>query len=328
MSDHVNHSRRRFLQVSAGAAVLAACPRALWAQAYPSRPVRLVLGYAPGAAPDIVARLTAQWLSERLGQQVFVDNRPGAGSNIGTEAVVRAPPDGYTLLYGTTANATNATLYDNLHFDFMRDIAPVAGVFRGPNLITVNPDLPIKSLPDLIGYAKANPGKLNFGAANGGTVQLSGELFKMMTGVNIVHVPYRSQAQATTDLMAGQMQVSFDVMPTTIEYVRAGKLRALAVTTAKRTPALPDVPAVAEFVPGYEASSWHGVGAPRRTPVEIVDRINKTINAALADPQNQKRLADVGGLPMPLSPAEFGEFIAEETQKWAKVIKFAGAKID
>jgi tripartite-type tricarboxylate transporter receptor subunit TctC len=324
----VNHPRRRFLRSALGAAALAAHPSSLWAQAYPSRPVRLVLGYAPGAAPDIVARLTAQWLSERLGQQIFVDNRPGAGSNIGTEAVVRAPPDGYTLLYGTTANATNATLYENLHFDFIRDMAPVGGVFRGPNLITVNPELPIKSLTDLIAYAKANPGKLNFGAANGGTVQLSGELFKMMTGVNIVHVPYRSQAQATTDLMAGQMQVSFDVMPTTIEYVRAGKLRALAVTTATRTPALPDIPAVAEFVPGYEASSWHGLGAPRKTPAEIIDKLNKTLNAVLAEPQNQKRLADVGGIPMPLSPAAFGEFIAEETKKWARVIKFAGAKID
>jgi tripartite-type tricarboxylate transporter receptor subunit TctC len=324
----MKHDRRRFLELAAGAAALAALPSALRAQAYPSRPVRLVLGYAPGASPDIVSRLTAQWLTERLGQQVFVDNRPGAGSNIGTEAVVRARPDGYTLLYGTTANATNATLYENLNFNFMRDIAPVAGVFRGPNLITVNPQLPIHSLPELIAYAKANPGKLNFGAANGGTVQLSGELFKMMAGVNIVHVPYRSQAQATTDLMSGQMQVSFDVMPTTIGYVRAGNLRALAVTTAMRNAALPDVPAVAEFVPGYEASSWHGLGAPRGTPAEIIDKLNQTVNAALADPQNQKRLADVGGLPMPLSPAEFGRFIAEETRKWAKVIKFAGAKID
>jgi tripartite-type tricarboxylate transporter receptor subunit TctC len=324
----MNCQRRRLFELAAGAAALAACPSALRAQAYPSRPVRLVLGYAPGASPDIVGRLAAQWLSERLGQQVFVENRPGAGSNIGTEAVVRARPDGYTLLYGTTANATNAALYESLNFDFIRDIAPIGGVVRLPNLITINPQLPVNSLAELIAYAKANPGKLNYGAANGGMVQLCGELFKMMTGVNIVHVPYRGQAQATTDLMSGQMQVSFDVMPTTIEYVRAGKLRALAVTAAMRNAAVPDIPAVAELVPGYEASAWHGLGAPRGTPVDIIDKLNQAINAALADPQNKKRLADVGGVPMPMSPAEFGQFIAEETNKWAKVIKFAGAKID
>jgi len=321
-------TRRRFLQLAAGAAAFAAHPSVLWAQAYPSRPVRLVLGYAPGNAPDIVSRLMAQWLAERLGQPFYVDNRPGAGSNIGTEAVIRAPADGHTLLYGTTANATNATLYEQLNFNFIRDIAPVAGVIRVPNLVTVNPSLPIRTIHELIAYAKANPGKLNFGAANGGTVQLSGELFKMMAGVDIVHVPYRSQAQATTDLMSGLMQVSFDVMPTTIEYVRAGKLRALAVTTAMRSEAVPDIPSVGEFVTGYESSSWHGIGAPRRTPAEIVEKLNRTINAALADPQNRKRLADIGGVPMPMAPAEFAEFIAEETAKWAKVIKFAGAKID
>jgi tripartite-type tricarboxylate transporter receptor subunit TctC len=320
--------RRRFLHVAAGAVALAAHPSLLCAQAYPSRPVRLVLGYAPGNAPDIVSRLMAQWLAERLGQPFYVDNRPGAGSNIGTEAVIRAPADGYTLLYGTTANATNATLYEQLNFNFIRDIAPVAGVIRVPNLVTVNPSLPVRTLPELIAYAKANPGKLNFGAANGGTVQLSGELFKMMAGVDIVHVPYRSQAQATTDLMSGLMQVSFDVMPTTIEYVRAGKLRALAVTTAMRSEAVSDIPSVGEFVTGYESSSWHGIGAPRRTPAEIVEKLNRTIDAALADPQNRKRLADIGGVPMRMSSAEFGEFIAEETAKWAKVIKFAGAKID
>ena len=324
----MDRRRRRFLELAAGAAGLAACSSALRAQAYPSRTVRLILGYAPGAAPDIVARLAAQWLSERLGQQFFVDNRPGAGSNIGTEAVVRARPDGYTLLYGTTANATNATLYENLSFDFIRDIAPVGGVVRLPNLITVGPRVPVKSLAELIAYAKTNPGKLNYGAANGGMVQLSAELFKMMAGVNIIHVPYRGQAQATTDLMSGQMQVSFDVMPTTIGYVRGGALRALAVTTATRNEALPDIPAVAEFVTGYEASAWHGLGAPKGAPAQIIDRLNKAITAALADPQNQKRLADVGGVAMPMSPAEFGQFVAEETQKWAKVIKFAGAKID
>jgi tripartite-type tricarboxylate transporter receptor subunit TctC len=321
-------SRRRFLKLAASNAALLVLPRIAWAQAYPTRPVRLILGYGPGNAPDIVARLTSQWLSERLGQPVVIDNRPGAGSNIGTEAVVRAPADGYTLLYVTTANATNATLYDNLSFDFIRDIVPVAGVIRVPNLVTVNPSLPVTTVPQLIAYAKANPGKLNFGAANGGTVQLSGELFKMMTGVDIVHVPYRNQAQAATDLIAGQMQVSFDVMPTTIEYVRAGKLRALAVTTATRSQALPEIPAIGEFVPGYEASSWHGIGAPKNTPSEVVERVNKEINTALADPQNKKRLADIGSVPMPLAPADFGEFIAEETRKWAKVIKFAGAKVD
>ena len=324
----MNCPRRRFLQLAAGAAAIAAHPSVLWAQAYPTRPVRLVLGYAPGNAPDIVSRLMAQWLAERLGQPFYVDNRPGAGSNIGTEAVIRAPADGHTLLYGTTANATNATLYEQLNFNFIRDIAPVAGVIRVPNLVTVNPSLPIRTIPELIAYAKANPGKLNFGAANGGTVQLSGELFKMMAGVDIVHVPYRSQAQATTDLMSGLMQVSFDVMPTTIEYVRAGKLRALAVTTAMRSEAVPAIPSVGEFVTGYESSSWHGIGAPRRTPAEIVEKLNRTINAALADPQNRKRLADIGGVPMPMAPAEFAAFIAEETAKWAKVIKFAGAKID
>jgi len=324
----MNYPRRQFLQLAVGAAAIAAHPSVLWAQAYPTRPVRLVLGYAPGNAPDIVSRLMAQWLAERLGQPFYVDNRPGAGSNIGTEAVIRAPADGHTLLYGTTANATNATLYEQLNFNFIRDIAPVAGVIRVPNLVTVNPSLPIRTIPELIAYAKANPGKLNFGAANGGTVQLSGELFKMMAGVDIVHVPYRSQAQATTDLMSGLMQVSFDVMPTTIEYVRAGKLRALAVTTAMRSEAVPDIPSVGEFVTGYESSSWHGIGAPRRTPAEIVEKLNRTINTALADLQNRKRLADIGGVPMPMAPAEFSEFIAEETAKWAKVIKFAGAKID
>jgi tripartite-type tricarboxylate transporter receptor subunit TctC len=320
--------RRTFLHLAAGVAALPAVSHSARAQAYPTRPVRLILGYGPGNAPDIVARLMGQWLSERLGQPFVIDNRPGAGSNIGTEAVVRAPADGYTLLYVTTANATNATLYDKLNFDFIRDIAPVAGVIRVPNLVTVNPSLPVKTIPQLVAYAKANPGKLNFGAANGGTVQLSGELFKMMIGVDIVHVPYRNQAQAATDLIAGQMQVSFDVMPTTIEYVRAGKLRALAVTTAMRSEALPDIPTVGEFVAGYEASSWHGIGAPKNMPPEIIEKLNKEINATLADPRMKARLADLGGVPMPMSPPDFGKFIAEETVKWAKVIKFAGAKVD
>jgi len=327
-SDALKLPRRNFLHLAAGAVALPAVSRIAQAQTYPTRPLHLTLGYAPGGAPDIVARLIGQWLSERLGQPCVIDNRPGAGSNIGTELVVRSPPDGYTLLYITMANATNATLYDNLNFNFIRDIAPVAGVIDVPNLVTVNPSLSVKTIPQLVAYAKANPGKLNFGAANGGTVQLSGELFKMMTGVDIVHVPYRSQAQAATDLMAGQMQVSFDVMPTTIEFVRAGKLRALAVTTAMRSAALPDIPAVGEFVTGYEASSWHGIGVPKNTPPEIVEKLNREINTGLADSRMKAHLADLGGVPMPMSPPDFGKFIAEETEKWAKVIKFAGAKVD
>jgi tripartite-type tricarboxylate transporter receptor subunit TctC len=321
-------SRRKLLHWAAGTAALPALDAAARAERYPARPVRLILGYAPGAAPDIVCRLMGQWLSERLGQPFVVENRPGAGSNLGTEAVVRAPADGYTLLYTTTANATNATLYEHLNFNFIRDIAPVAAVIRVPNLVTVNPSLPIASIPQLIEAAKAKPGTLNFGAANGGTVQLSGELFKMMTGVNIVHVPYRSQAQATTDVMAGRLQVSFDVMPTTIAYARDGKLRALGVTTAARSPALPDVPTVAEFVPGYEASSWHGICAPKNTPREIIDLLSSTVKAILDEPQTRQRLAQVGGTRLPMAPAEFADFIAAETEKWAKVIKFAGAKID
>jgi tripartite-type tricarboxylate transporter receptor subunit TctC len=321
-------TRRRLLKSAAGAAALPFLPRLARAQAWPVRPLHLILGYGPGNAPDIVARMIGQWLSQRLGQPVVIDNRPGAGSNIGTEAAVRSAPDGYTLLYVTTANATNGTLYSKLSFDFIRDIAPVAGIIRVPNLVTVNPSLPVKTIPDLVAYAKANPGKLNFGAANGGTVQLSGELFKMMTGVDIVHVPYRNQAQAATDLIAGQMQVSFDVMPTTIQYVRAGKLRALAVTTAARSQALPDVPSVAEFVPGYEASSWHGLGVPKGTPAAVIERLSKEIGAALADAGMQAHLATLGGVAMPMSPTEFKTFIADETEKWAKVIKFAGAKVD
>ena len=320
--------RRRFLHLAVGAASLPGPGRIAWAQSYPSRPIHLILGYAPGNAPDIVARIMGQWLSERLGRQVVIENRPGAGSNIGTEAVVRAAPDGYTLLYATTANATNATLYGKLNFDFIRDIAPIAGVIRVPNLVSVNPSLPVKTIPELIAYAKANPAKLNHGAANGGTVQLSAELFKMMTGVDIVHVPYTNQMQAATDLLAGQMQVSFDVMPTTIGYARSGKLRALGVTTATRSPAQPEVPAVGEFVPGYEASSWHGFGAPKNTPAAIVDRLNSEINAALSDPKLQARLADLGGTPLPGSPADFAKFIAAETEKWAKVVAFSGAKAD
>src|SRR5262249_54508584 len=289
---------------------------------------RLILPYAPGAAPDIVARLVGQWLSERFGQQFVIDNRPGGGGNIGTEAAVRAPPDGYTLLYVTTANTISATVFQKLNFNFIRDIAPVAGTIRVPNLVSVNLSLPLKTIPQLIADAKANPGKLNFGAPNAGTVQLSGELFKSFTRVNIVHVPHRNQMHAVISLIVGQIQVSFDVMPTTMEYARAGKLRALAVTTATRSPALPDIPIVGDFVPGYEASSWHGVGVPKDTPAEIIETLNKEINAGLADPKLKARMADLGGVPMPMTPAGFGRFIAEETEKWGKVVKFAGIKVN
>jgi len=318
--------RRQFLHLAAGAAALPALPRIARAQTYPTRPVRLILGYAPGSAPDIVARLIGQWLSERLGQPFIIENRPGAGTNIGTDAVVRASPDGYTFLYVTTANASNATLFENLKFNFMRDIAPVAGIIRVPNLVSVDLSLPVETIPQLIAYAKANPGKLNFGSSKGGTVHLSGELFKMMSGVNIVHVAYSNQMLAVTDLFVDRIQVSFDVMPTTIEYARTSKLRALAVTTAMRSPALPDIPTVGDFVPGYEASSWHGVGVPKDTPAEIVEKLNREINAVLTDPKLKARLADLGGVPMPMTAPEFGKFIADETEKWAKVIKFAGIK--
>jgi tripartite-type tricarboxylate transporter receptor subunit TctC len=320
--------RRQFLHLATGVAALPVVSRIALAQAYPSRPVHLILGYAPGGAPDIVARLFGQWLSQRFDQQVIIDNRPGAGSNIGAEAVIRAAPDGYTLLYGTTANAINATLYKNLNFNFIHDIAPVASTIRVPNLVAVNQSLPINSIPQLIAYAKANPGRLNFGAPTGGTVLLTGVLFNTMAGINIVHVPYSNQMQAVTDLIAGRVQVSFDAMPTTIEYARAGKLRALAVTTATRSPGLADVPSVAEFVPGYDASSWHGIGAPRNTPAEVVERLNTEINAGLADPMLKERLASLGGTVTPGTPADFGKFLAEETEKWAKVVKFAGLKPD
>ena len=285
-----------------------------------------MLGYAPGGSPDIVARLSGQWLSERLGQPVVIENRPGAASNIGTEAAVRAPADGYTLLYVTTANAINATLYDKLNFNFMRDIAPVAGVIRVPNLISTNLSIPAKTISEFISYAKAKPGKLNFGGPPGGTVLLSALLFNVMTGVTLVHVPYTNQTQAISDLLAGQMHVSFDPMPAMMPYATAGKLRALGVTTATRSPTLPEVPAVGEFVPGYEASSWHGLGVPRNTPADIIETLNKEVAAALADPPFTARFAQMGGVPMPMSPAEFGQFIADETEKWRKVIRAANIK--
>jgi tripartite-type tricarboxylate transporter receptor subunit TctC len=320
--------RRQFLHLAAGAAALPTVSRIARAQTYPARPVRLIVGFGAGSAPDIVTRLIGEFLSERLGQQFIVDNRPGPGSNIATAAVARASPDGYTLLWATSANAISASLYDNLTFSFIRDIVPVAGVIRIPNLMAVSLSVPVKTVPEFIAYAKGNPGKLNFGAPTGTTPHLAGELFKMMSGTNVVHVPYRVQMQAVTDLLAERIQVSFDAMPTTIEYVRAGKLRALAVTTATRSDALLDIPTVGEFVAGYEASSWHGVGAPKNTPAGIVDKLSKEINAALADPRLKARLTDLGGTVLAGSPADFGKLIVDESEKWGKVVKFADIKPD
>jgi tripartite-type tricarboxylate transporter receptor subunit TctC len=298
-----------------------------WAQAYPTRPVRIIVPFAPAGSTDIVARLFGQWLSERLGHQFIIENRPGASGNIGTEAVVRAPADGYTLLLGAGVNAVNATLYDKLNFEFIRDIAPVAGIIRFAFVMVVNPSFPAKTVPEFITYANANPGKISFASSGAGTgLHMSGELFKMMTGVNMVHVPYRGSGPALTDLLGGQVQVMFADLPSSIEYVRSGKLRALAVTTAMRSEVLPDIPTVAEFLPGYEASGWNGVGAPKNTPVEIVERLNKEINAALADPKMKVRLAELGSTPFMLSSTDFGKLIADETEKWAKVIRAANIK--
>lgn len=322
-------SRRSLLHLSAGAVALPALSRRARAQTYPARPVRLIIGYTPGGSADITARLTGQWLSERLGQSVIVESRPGGGTNIATEAVVRAPPDGYTLLLVAPANAINATLYDKLNFDFLRDIVPVAGIIRFPNVVDVNPSLPIKSIPELIAYAKTNPGKLNMASSgNGSTIHMSGELFKMMAGVNMLHVPYRGGAPALTDLIAGQVHVMFDNIPTSAEHVRSGRLRGLAVTGTARSHVLPDLPTVADFLPGYEASAWYGLGAPRNTPAAVIDRLNDAVNAILADPASQGRFAELGASLLPGSPADFGKLLADETEKWGKVVKFAGAKPD
>jgi tripartite-type tricarboxylate transporter receptor subunit TctC len=319
--------RRQFLHLAAGAAALPAVSRFAWAQAYPTRPVRIVAPTAPGGAPDILARLIGPWLSGRLGQQFVVENRPGAGTNIGTEVVVRAPADGYTLLMVSTTNAINATLYDRLNFDFLRDIAPVAGIIRLPFVMVVNPSVPAKTVPEFTAYAKANPGKINLGSPGIGTPgHVAGELFKMMAGVDLVHVPYRGGGPVMTDLLGEQVQVLFGSTSLTIEQIRAGKLRPLAVTTATRWEGLPDIPTVNDFVSGYEASAVSGLGAPRNTPAEIVDKLNKEVNAALADPKMRARLADLGGTPLPGSPADFGKLIADETEKWGKVIRFAGIK--
>jgi tripartite-type tricarboxylate transporter receptor subunit TctC len=300
-----------------------------WAQAYPTRPVRIVVGFPAGGGSDITARLVGQWLSERLDQQFIIDNRPGAATNIATEAVVRAPADGYTLLLCGVFNAANAMIYDKLNFNFIRDIAPVAGVLRGPYVMAVNPSVPAKTVPEFIAYAKANPGKLNMASPGNGTgSHVAGELFKMMAGVEMVHVPYRGSTPALTDLLGGQVQVMFDATPSSLPHIRAGKLRPLAVTTATRLEVLPDIPTVGDFVPGYEASIWFGVGAPKATPAEIVDKLNKEINAGLADPKIKARLGDLGGAVLALSPADFGKLIADETEKWGKVVKFTGIKAD
>src|SRR5262249_24628467 len=319
--------RRQFLHLATGAAALPAVARLAWAQAYPSRPVRLIIGYAPGASADTTARLMAQWLSERLGQSVIVESRPGGGTNIATEAVVRATPDGYTLLMVGTAQPINATLYDKLNFHFIRDITPVAGLIRFPNVIVVNPSVPANTVPELIAYAKASPGKISMASAGiRSAPHVAGGLFKTMAGVNMVHVPYRGGGPALTDLLGGQVQVYFPTTVSSIGYIRAGRLRALAVTTATRSDALPDIPTVGEFLPGYEARFWYGVGVPKNTPAEIADKLNEAINAGLADPTIRVRLADLGGVPMPMSPAEFGKLIADETEKWGKVIRAANIK--
>jgi tripartite-type tricarboxylate transporter receptor subunit TctC len=318
---------RQFLQLAAGAGALPAVSRIARAQVYPTRPVRIIVGFPAGGPADIVARLMAQWLSERLGQQFVIENRPGAASNIGTEAALKAPPDGYTLLQVTSTNAVNVTFYDNLNFNFASDIAPVAGIIRVPFVMELNPSVPANTVPEFIAYAKANPGKINMASGGNGTsVHITGELFKMMAGVNLVHVPYRGSAPALTDMISGQVQVMFDVLTSSLQHIRSGALRALAVTTATRSKALPDLPTVGDFLPGYEASAWYGVAAPKNTPSEIVDKLNMEINVGLADSKLRARLADLGGTVIPGSPAAFGRLITEEIEKWGKVVKFSGAK--
>ena len=323
------HHRRKFLRLAAGAAALPAIPRIANAQTYPTRPVRIIVGFPAGGATDILARITGQWLSERLGQQFIIENRAGAGGNIGTEAVVKAPPDGYTLLQIATPNGLNAALYQNLNFNFIRDIAPVIGAMRTSYAIVVHPSVPANTVPEFIAYAKANPGKINMASAGNGTPQhIFGELFKMMAGVDLIHVPYRGGAPATTDLLGGQVQVIFSPLPESIEHIKAGKLRPLAVTTPTRLDVLPNTPAVREFLPGYEGTGWLGLGAPRNTPPEIIDRLNKEMTAGLADPKIIARISELGGTVLGGSPAAFGKIIADDVEKWVKVIKFANIKPD
>jgi tripartite-type tricarboxylate transporter receptor subunit TctC len=321
--------RRKLLHLAAGAAALSAVSRIARAQTYPDRPVRIIVGFPAGSSSDIVARLIGQWLSERLGQQFIVDNRAGASGNIGTELAAKAPPDGYTLLFAVSSNAINAALYEKLNFDFIRDIAPVASVDRVPLVMEINPLVPAKTVPEFIAYAKVNPGKINMASGGNGSPQhVAGELFKMMTGVDMVHVPYKGAAPALTDLLGGQVQVMFDVILASIGFIRAAKLRPLAVTGLTRSAALPDIPTMDDFVPGYEASVWHGIGAPANIAPEIINKLNTEINAGLADPKMKARLADLGAVPMPMTPAEFRKVIADDTEKWAKVIRFSGAKPD
>jgi tripartite-type tricarboxylate transporter receptor subunit TctC len=319
--------RRAFLHLAAGVAALPALARIARAQAYPARPARIVVGFPGGTSSDITARLTGQWLSERLGQQFVVENRPGAGTNIAAETVVRASPDGYSLLWVTQTNAINASIYAMLNFDFIRDIRPVASIIRVPPVMMVHPSVPAKTVPEFIAYAKVNPGKINMSSPGIGSVNhVAGELFKMMTGVDLVHVPYRGSQ--FPDLLSGQVQVTFNPLPASLEFIRSGKLRALPVTSAKRQEVLPDVPTVAEFVPGYEATAWFGIGVPKGTPADIVGKLNREINAGLADPKFKARLIDLGGEPLAGSPDDFGKYIVAETEKWAKVVKFAGIKAE
>jgi tripartite-type tricarboxylate transporter receptor subunit TctC len=317
--------RRAFLHLAAGIPALPALARIAWAQAYPARPARIVVGFPGGTSSDITARLTGQWLSERLGQQFIVENRPGAGTNMAAESVARASPDGYSLLWVTQTNAINASIYATLNFDFIRDIQAVASIIRVAPVMMVHPSVPAKTVPELIAYAKANPGKINMSSPGIGSVNhVAGELFKMMTGVDLVHVPYRGSQ--FPDLLSGQVQITFNPLPASLEFIRSGKLRALAVTSAMRQEVLPEVPTVAEFVPGYEATAWFGIGVPKATPADIVGKLNREINAGLADPKLRARLIDLGGEPLAGSPDDFGKYIAAETEKWAKVTKFAGIK--
>jgi len=318
--------RRQFLHLATSAAALPALSRIAWAQSYPTRPLHIVVGFPPGTSSDITARLIAEWLSQRLGQQVIVENRPGAGTNIAAETVVQALPDGYSLLWVTQTNAINATLYESLKFDFIRDTEPVAGVIRVPTVMMVNPSVPAKTVPEFIAYAKANPDKINMSSPGIGSANhVLGELFEMMTGVKLVHVPYRGSQ--FPDLLGGQVQITFNPLPSSLNFIKTGQLRALAVTSATRQAVLPDVPSVGEFVPGYEGSAWFGIGAPKNTPKDIVDKLNREVNAGLVDPKLKARLTDLGGVPMSVTPAEFGKFIADETEKWGKVVKFAGLKV-
>jgi tripartite-type tricarboxylate transporter receptor subunit TctC len=321
--------RRTFLHLTAGAAALPAISRIAWAQTYPARPVRLIVQVPAGGAPDIIARVMGDWLSERMGQQFVIDNRPGASGNVATEAVIRAPADGYTLLLAMSANAINASLYENLRFNFARDAAPVASIGRIPLALEINPSLPTKTVPEFIAYAKANPGKINVASTGNGTpLHVAAELFKMMAGVNLVHVAYRGEPTAVADLIGGQVQAMFGVLPSTLPYIRSGQLRALAVTTTKRQEVLPDLPAINEFLPGFEASGWYGVAAPKDTPAEIVETLNQEVNAGLTDPKTKQRLTDLGCLIVAGSPADFGRFVAGEIEKWTKVVRTAGLRME